>query len=152
MKIFIMISMFVMFFSTLLSMPNKKEIIKYEKEFFEKECLSDTTMSLKVFFLTNKYTQIHKVKKRVVFRVLRLETGYKGPLHRNYIPQQISSSNAYGSMQLLRSTADWVFYNFANPKTYEPTLTKNILLNNVELNIRLGIKYLRHLYLYNNYH
>ena len=141
MKVFIMIIMFVMCFSSLLSMSNMKETIKYEKVFFEKECLSDSTMHLKVFFLINKYTQIHNVKKRVAFRVLRLETGYKGPFHRRYNHSQTSIANAYGSMQLLRSTANWVYYDFVNPKTYKMFLTKEHLLYDVDLNINLGIKY-----------
>ena len=70
--------------------------------------------------------------------VLELETGYKNPLNFKYNPNQSSYANAHGAAQIQLPTGKFISGN--------KNLTKNDLLYNNELNIKLSAKYLNYLY------
>jgi len=94
--------------------------------------------SIKIHSYILKYSKKYDVPVELSYNVIRMETGFRGPLHFKYNPHQISSGYAYGPMQILLSTARW----FMN----DSTITKQDLLYNTDLNVEIGIKYLSYLY------
>ena len=94
--------------------------------------------SVQMNFSIRKYAAVYKVPLVVAYKIPRLETNYKGPLQFEYIPSQTSNMDAFGPFQILLSTGREVSGN--------PNLTKEELLNNIDLNVMLGLKYLRQLY------
>lgn len=96
--------------------------------------------SVQVYFYTKKYCKEYGVPEEIAFSVARLETYYLGPNSFNYNPSQTSYANAYGTYQLLLSTARYMYEGDSRE------ITPHILLTNVKLNTRLGIKYLKYLY------
>jgi len=98
--------------------------------------------SVQVYFYTKKYCKEFDVPEEIAFAVAKLETGYKGPDKFSYDPtDQISVANALGAYQLLLSTARDMYEFLGYGPRHE--LTKQMLLDDVELNVRLGICYLR---------
>lgn len=100
--------------------------------------------SVQVFYYTRKYCQLYDISETLAFRVARLETTYRGPDVKDYNPVQISSGNALGPYQLLLSTARDMYVLLGLGERHE--LTRQMLLDDVELNVMLGIRYLRWLH------
>jgi len=97
--------------------------------------------SIQVYYYTKIYCKLYGVPETIAFGVAKLETNYRGPDNHHYNPLQISYANAMGTYQLLLSTAKdmYVLLNLG-PRN---ELTSEMLLNDVELNTKLGIRYLR---------
>ena len=100
--------------------------------------IKSSPSSFQMYHYINKYAEVYKVPLPVAYKIARLETNYKNPLNFRYDHKQISSMNAYGPMQILLSTARDV--------SGDDTLTKESLLNDIELNVMLSMKYMRQLY------
>jgi len=103
------------------------------------DLLEKSPPCVQLFYYTKYYCKIYGVPERVAFRILRQETGYKGPSHLTYKPSQTSSAYALGPWQVLFSTGKDVHDD------YFP-LTRELLLNDIQLNTKIGIKYLAWLY------
>lgn len=98
--------------------------------------------SVQMYYYIKKYAEVYEVPLTVAFKIGKLETGYRSPLDFKYDHRQISSKNAFGGMQILLSTGRYV--------SNDPELTREVLLNDLELNVKYAIKYMRQLY--NIYH
>lgn len=123
------------------TIANSKPLERSESTFTE-SYLRCAPASIQMHFYIKKYATMYNVPLNVAYKIARLETNYKGPLQFAYVPSQVSNMNAYGPMQILLSTGREVSGN--------PELTKEELQNNIDLNVYLGIKYLRQLF--NEYH
>lgn len=108
--------------------------------------LSDTIKyapnSVKMHNSIKKYCALYDVPEKLAFKIAKLETGYTGIDDSDYKHNLVSKCHALGPMQLLLSTARYI--------DGDKTLTRHQLLNDIELNVKIGIKYLR--YLFNKYH
>jgi len=114
---------------------NKKDSIN--NNFFNEMVIKRSLPSYQMYFYIKKYAEIYDVPLKIAFNIAKYETGYRGPSHFNYNHRQISYANAIGAMQIILSTG-----NFMS----DTTLTKKDLLENIELNIEISMKYLRYLY------
>jgi len=115
------------------------------KELLFNSVLEKSPPSIQVYYYTKHYCKIYNVPEWFAFRTLKQETGYKGPSHLNYTNKQISSANALGPYQVLLSTGRDMHDD------YFP-LTRELLLNDIKLNTKLGVKYMAWLYnQYNNW-
>lgn len=92
---------------------------------------------LKMYELIDHYATIYNIPKHIAFNVAYLETKYKGPFDWNYKHNLSSSAGAVGPMQVMPATA-----NYINNKK----IPKEVLKNNVEVNIRTSMKLLNKLY------
>ena len=97
--------------------------------------------SVQVYYYTKIYCEEFDVPETVAFGVVKLETAYKGPDKHDYNPSQTSSANARGPYQLLLSTAKDMYVILGLGPRHE--LTSEMLLTDVELNVKLGIRYLK---------
>lgn len=114
---------------------DKKSMEKIYSEVY----ISNTIHSVQVYIAIKKYCKIYNVPEIYAFRVARIESGWKGPIHLNYCASdKISSANAYGAMQVLLSTGQDVWK--------DKSITKERLLTDVDFNVHTGIKYMRQLY------
>ena len=97
-----------------------------------------------IFEYIKLYSEKYNIPERLMFKVAKLETNYDGPNDFYYIPNQISSVNAYGPMQILLSTANDI--NTRIERIVYRKITREDLLYDIELNIHLSAIYLRNLY------
>jgi hypothetical protein len=89
------------------------------------------------------YADSFDVPLYVAFNIATLETGYRGPADSTYNPSQVSNKGAMGPMQIMYKYADY----FAGHK-----VTKTMLRDSIEFNVRLSMKILaRHYRKYNNW-
>lgn len=93
--------------------------------------------SLQVFYRTIQYSDKYNVPTYISFGMVREETSYRNPFQWAYRPNQISSGNAYGSYQILLSTARWF---------WDKNITKEDLLYDIDLNSEIGIAYVKDKY------
>lgn len=156
--IFITLSMSVFMGQTNMQPYTEMEVMKTEATFSDASEDAETfsaaealetyiqmsSPSVQVYFYTKKYCKQFHVPETVAFGIVKQETSYKGPDKHDYNPSQISSANAYGPYQLLLSTARdmYVLLNFGNRNE----LTPEMLLSDVDLNTKLGIRYLKYLH------
>lgn len=94
--------------------------------------------SLQVYYRTIQYTEKYDIKYYIGFGIARQETGYKHPFQWTYKQNQTSSAKAYGTFQILLSTARW----FRN----DYSITKEDLLHDIELSADIGLEYVRNRY------
>lgn len=100
--------------------------------------------SIQVYNNIKKYCKIYNVPEKIAFKVAKLETGFNGPMDFGYKSDRTSSANAVGPMQLIYSTALYM--------SDDKTISYNRVKNDIELNVKLSIKYLRYLFdRYNNW-
>lgn len=117
---------------------------------FTISCFSDDTKSVlkndfasfpesvKMYFYVEKYSNEYHIPKNIAYAIPYYESGYRGPADTTYNPKnKISKSKAYGAMQLKRKTAEFIA---------DTVVTKQDLLNNTELNVKLSYKLLDHLH------
>lgn len=84
-----------------------------------------------------KYSSEYDVPAEIVFAVLYYETGYKGPDHKNYNHKRVSRCGAVGPMQIMPRYAS---------KSAGYKVTRSSLLNNPDVNIKVGVKMLANHY------
>lgn len=130
--ILLLLSIFI-FFNYFAEKP-KPEPIKYEYVDAVKLC----PPSLRVYHRTIQYADKYGVKYYIGFGMAREETGYRSPFQWTYRPDQISSANAYGSFQILLSTARWFWK--------DDSITKEDLLYDIDLNTEIGLAYVKSRY------
>lgn len=124
-------------FTMFHSPPNTtNNIISYTKEV---NVIQLAPKSLQIYYYIKKYSKLYNVPEKISFGIAKIETGYIDPLDYTYQHNRCSNKGAIGIYQLMPKTA-----NFIGDSTY----SKSELANNVELNVKLGIKYIRYLYEY----
>ncbi len=94
--------------------------------------------SLQVYYAIKRYAKLYNIPEKIAFGIARNETSFRNPMNFNYNHKQISSANAMGTMQVQYRTAKDVEQN--------KKFTKEELLNNIDLNVNISLKYLRQLY------
>ncbi len=133
-KTFLIVSLFfgLLFSSTVISSgfeDTKKQITTDTVD----STYSKLPECIKMFNYIVKYAEEYSVPTNIAFGLVNKESGYKGPLDLEYNPKLVSKSKAYGPMQIKLSTANFIS---------EQKISKTELLNNTELNVRLGLKLL----------
>lgn len=114
--------------------------MEYVTDSIENIYIHKLPISVQTHIYIEKWCKYWNVPISVALLVAKQESGYNGPSQTTYNTEKtISSGNAYGVMQVLLSTAKGVW---DGDDSY---ITKERLLNDVELNIYIGIKYLRYL-------
>ena len=93
---------------------------------------------LKIYHSINKYAPINGIPFKYAFGIVREETGYRNPLDYTYNHARTSPTGAEGPFQFIMSTARYI----ADDKS----LTRKEVRNNVELNTKLSMEYVRSLY------
>lgn len=96
----------------------------------------DAPPSIRIYHYIMKYSEEYNVPQDIAFGVANHESGYQGPFHWRYNPKLTSPANAYGAMQIQIPTANM----FADKR-----VTKQDLLNNLELNVILSMRILSYL-------
>lgn len=91
---------------------------------------------LQMYFYIKKYAEIYDIPLEYAYGLAYQETGYRGPFHWKYDHKQTSSVGALGPMQIMDPTADWLAGENINHTQ---------LKEDIELNVRLSLKYLRYL-------
>ena len=90
--------------------------------------------SYQTWYYTKKYLNVYKnVPVKMAKNILKQETGFKHPLDFKYNPHQTSSAGAVGAWQIMPKTGKYVGGS---------QVTTNKLKNDVDLNSKIGIKYL----------
>lgn len=92
--------------------------------------------SIELYYAILKYSKEFDIPTDYAFGIAYVETGYQGPLHFNYDHRQISSVGALGPMQVMPSTANWI---------NKTKVDKEIVLNDIDFNVRTSMKLLRQL-------
>lgn len=99
--------------------------------------VSEGPPSVRMYDYLVKYSEQYDVPLQVALGIARLETGYKGPFHWSYNPKQVSTAGACGAMQIMPKTATYI---------HGKKVTKEELLNDLELNIEISMKYMARLH------
>lgn len=110
-------------------------IVKSKNNLGRVEWKSDVP-SIELYYAILKYSKKYNIPVEYAFAIAYAETGYGGPLHFNYDHRQISSAGALGPMQIMPATANWI---------NKTKVSKQIVLNDIDFNVRISMKLLRHL-------
>lgn len=94
-------------------------------------------ISLEMYENLERYSDSFNIPKHIAYNIAYQETGYRGPLHWDYNPNQTSSAGAVGPMQIIPKYAHY----FAGRK-----VTAEELKDSVELSVRISMKMLRYWY------
>ena len=97
----------------------------------------NTPPCLQMYKHIKAYADTFDIPLRYAFGIARIETGYLGPMHWRYNPEQISSAGALGPMQVMLSTARGI---------NKDNVTRHQLRTDIEYNVRTSMKLLRRLY------
>ena len=103
---------------------------------FVNQFISKQPLNIQVYFYAKKYIKKYKVKESLVFNILYIETHYRGLVFDYNYPRNLHRS-CVGPMQILLSTANRILQQDSLK-----TITKRELMNNVELNIKIGVQLL----------
>lgn len=95
---------------------------------------------LQMHFYIKKYAEEYDIPLDYAYGLAYQETGYRGAFHWKYNHKKTSSVGAEGPMQIMIPTANWLA---------ERNVSRKELKEDIELNVRLSLKYLR--YLHNKY-
>ena len=128
--------------------------IAFSKEDAFSKYVTAAPYSVQIYFYTKKYCAEFNVPEEIAFSVARLETNYRGPDMFHYKPNQTSYANARGTYQIMLPTAKFVVEKYPElfPGITKDDITPAVLLHDVHLNTKIGIKYLQHLHnIYNSW-
>ena len=122
---------------------NYKNDLSPSKRLRQASLKPNSPVSLKTYYLIEKYSDEYQIPKHIAYNIAFLETSYQGPFDWTYNPFLTSSEGAVGPMQVMVRTANYV--NKTNT-------TKSKLKSDLKLNISTSMKYLSKLYKqYNNW-
>lgn len=111
-----------------------KPIVKPGYEIYGKPT---SPQSLLMYNSIEKYATQYKVPKYIAYNVAYLETGYRGPFHWYYKPEQVSHMGAVGPMQIIPQ--------YAHPYADKRVSTSE-LLKDIDLNVKVSMKMLKQWY------
>jgi soluble lytic murein transglycosylase-like protein len=130
------------FFACFILYNNCENTSKYDLIIHKKIAKTDPPC-LQMYFYIQKYANEYKIPLDYAFGLAYKETGYRGIFHWNYNHRKTSCVNAEGPMQIMLPTATWIAGE---------QISRSDLRNNIELNVRLSMKFLRYLHdKYNNW-
>lgn len=92
---------------------------------------------VQVYLSTVKYSKEYNVPTKYALRMLYHESTYRGPIDKDYNANLISNQNALGAAQVMLSTAN---------SMSDSVLTYDQVLYDIDLNIKVSMKYLSTLY------
>jgi soluble lytic murein transglycosylase-like protein len=107
-----------------------------EVSYKESSCDPIVPVSLKIYFLIEKYSEEYNIPKYVAYNIDYKETTYRGPFDWSYNAELVSVSGAVGPMQIIPSTASYI---------NKEKINKDTLLTDLDLNVMTSMKYLRYL-------
>lgn len=90
--------------------------------------------SLRMYYCIEKYSDKYDIPKQYAYGIAKQETGFRNPFQLTYNARQISPTGALGPMQILLSTAKWIWN--------DNSITKDRLLEDIEFNVETSMKYL----------
>ena len=93
--------------------------------------------SIQMYNSIEKYSVQYKVPKYIAYNVAYLETGYRGPFHWYYEPEQISHMGAVGPMQIIPRYA---------PPYADGRVSTSELMKNIDLNVKVSMRMLKKWY------
>ena len=99
---------------------------------------NDSTPSVRMYNAVMLYSSMYDIPSNYAFALAYKETRYMGPAQINYNQAISSNHGALGPMQIKMGTAK-MFINDSEK------LTKKLLKDDIELNVRLSMRILRHL-------
>lgn len=105
------------------------------------ENIMHSSPEIQMYFFIKKYSKQYSVPEAYAFTVAFLETGYQGPLHKQYNHAQSSYAGAVGPMQIMPSTANWI---------HKKSILRSELKNDIHLNVKTSMMVIE--YLYKRYH
>lgn len=92
---------------------------------------------LQMYFNIEKYAKEYGVPRDFAFGIAYEETRYEGPFDWTYDHSQVSPMGAKGPMQIMLATAKQMWPG--------KKITDEMLLNDIEFNVKTSMKLLRHL-------
>jgi hypothetical protein len=92
---------------------------------------------VQMFYSIEKYSMKYKIPKKFAYGIAYSETRYSGPFHWTYDHEKISSAGAVGPMQVMYTTAKFMF-----PKK---KFSKEKLMNDIDFNVECSMKLLSYL-------
>ena len=148
-KLGTVIVLIIIVFTTLLSFKNidndkNVEVInKIDNEYKDVELTKGAPPSIQLYYYIKKYAKEFDIPESYAFSLAYQETTYRGPLHLYYNHRQVSYAGALGPMQIMPGTAKWMMGK---------TISNDKLKNDIDLNVYISMKLLRHLHdTYNNW-
>jgi soluble lytic murein transglycosylase-like protein len=93
---------------------------------------------LRMYYSIEKYSDKYGIPKQYAYGIAYNETKYKSPFQWEYNSKQVSSTGALGPMQILLSTAKWIWH--------DNNITRNKMLTDVDFNVETSMKYISILY------
>lgn len=100
--------------------------------------VTDSTPSVIMYNSIMKYSEEYCIPKEYAFALAYQESRYKGPAHAEYKHDVKSKAGALGPMQIMYGTAKLFVEE-------DEKLTKKLLKTDIDLNVRLSMRILRHL-------
>jgi hypothetical protein len=100
--------------------------------------VTDSTPSVIMYNSIMKYSEEYSIPKEYAFALAYQETRYQGPAHAEYKHAVKSKAGALGPMQIMYKTAQMFIDE-------DEKLTKKLLKTDIDLNVKLSMKILRHL-------
>ena len=89
---------------------------------------------LLVYYAIEKYAEQYQVPKKYAYNIAYLETRYRGPFDWKYNAKKISSAGAVGPMQIMYSSAKYVWPG--------KKFTREQLTNDTQFNVETSMKIL----------
>lgn len=131
--LFYVCSILLTFFLSWKLFSIKQTVSKSNIEYSQSSMVSSICMYESI----KKYALEYDIPEHIAFNVAYLETGYRGPLHFGYSPDQVSRGGALGPMQVLPKTANFISTN---------KISRDELLNNIDMNVCISLRYLKYLH------
>lgn len=89
---------------------------------------------LQMYYNIEKYSEKYNIPKQYAYGIAYRETKYRSPFQWGYNHRQLSGAGALGPMQVMLSTARWVWH--------DNSITKQRVLTDIEFNVETSMKYL----------
>ena len=93
---------------------------------------------VKMYYAIEYYSEKYGVPKKYAYGLAYEETRYRGPFDWKYDPEQISSFNARGPMQIVMETAKMMWPG--------RVITEHELLTDVDFNVETSMRCIKHLH------
>lgn len=91
---------------------------------------------IQMFESIEKWASFYNIPKNYAYGIAYEETRYGGPFHWNYEAKRVSPVGAVGPMQIMIATG----------KAMDPSANRKRLLTDIDYNVKLSMKLLRHLH------